>query len=863
MRKFLYKFWLISLLFAALTLSACGSNIIGGASATTTVAVTSSGTNIDSGADDLSDVSADAEEEPDASDETAADRPFAVDVTAGLNGFYKSGVSLPLSVTITSEGEDFEGLLRVIVPGVSYESSAAAYEQEIMLSADTEKTVTMSVYNGSSASLVLQIEDTQGNILQEETVTLQVSSSDKALVGILSDDFTALNYFDGRSLEIEEYFGSSQVAELSEDLIPEEESSLEVLSYLIINSYDTSKLSENQVSAIEAWVRNGGILILGCGSDYRQTLSAFDTDFLTASVGGFVSGTLQLIGGSDSMDFTAEDGIVSISDAGEDMTDVFTESGLAFRQEVGRGQVVLTAFNLGMEPVAGWNAKNEMATLLLQESAVGYSANRIYNINYDTSVGVWTLSSILDEMHDIKNPNIALLAVLLLIFVIVSGPVLYLILKKTDRRGLMWILVPVLSLAVTGGVFLFSRDLRLTTAQSASVTDIFYDSRTDVSSETTYLGILVPGASGADVTLGEQLFAVEPETGYSDYSYSLLDSLFGTNSSDSDLLDYDVALKETTEGYQVSLKNDSTFSSTYLCAKSSSEVEADGLVTEVSKSVTGISGTVTNTTVYDMYGVSVYTDSNAVMIGKLAAGESIAFSEEDNLSLGTYGIEDLLYSYDSSSIYSSYTGASTKNVFYGASGLDEEQWESLGNVFQLFLNRYWYSIESDEAYTFAWIPSWEADYIREADVPESNMAMMVRCDNAPYADYPDASSLTLYEYTSGSPDNWDTDGWMYEADVEVEFDLSTANMSKIYAMFCTDSSEWGTAGDTVTIYAYNVETEDYDELFTDDEMMEFTDGCPYIDEGGVVRMKFTSTVFSSGTSNYDVAPSITVIGGGE
>ncbi|MCD8232448.1 MAG: hypothetical protein LUD14_11710 [Clostridiales bacterium] len=858
MKRFLNKLWMIPLLLASLTFSACGSNIIGGASATTTVAVTSSGTNIDAAADLSSDMSA-AEESDASEEESASDRQFTVEVTAGINGLYKSGVSLPLSVSITSAGEDFEGLLRVIVPGVSYESSATAYEQDIMLSADTEKTVTMSVYNESSASLLLQIEDLHGNILQEETVTLQVSSSDKALVGILSDDYTALNYFDGRNLEIDEYYGSSQTAELSEELMPEAESSLGVLSYLIINSYDTSKLNEDQIAAIEAWVRNGGILILGCGSDYRQTLSAFDSDFLTASVGGFTSGTLQLTGGSDSMDYTVEDGIVTLSDAGEDMTDVFTESGLAYRREVGQGQVVLTAFNLGMEPVAGWNAKNEMATLLLQEAAVGYSAKRIYDINYDTSIGVWTLSSILDEMHEIKSPNLVLLAVLLLIFVLLSGPVLYLILKKLDRRGLMWILVPVLSLAVTGGVFLFSRDLRLTTVQSASITDIYYDSRTDASSETTYLGLLVPGASGANVTLGNNLSAVEPEADYTDHNYSFLDSLFGTGSSDTDLLDYKVVLKETSEGYRVGLTNNSTFCSTYLSADSTSDVEADGLVTEIRKSVTGISGTVTNTTIYDMYGVSVYTDSNTVMIGKLAAGETASFSEEDNLSLGNYGIEDLLYSYGSSSIYST----SMKNIFYGESGLEEEEWENLANVLQLFLNQYWYSIESNEAYTIAWIPSWEADYINEQDIPENNMAIMVRCDNAPYADYPDASSLTLYEYTAGSPDDWDADGWMYEADVEVEFNLSSAKMSEIYAMICTDSSEWGASGDTVTIYGYNLETEGYDELFTDDMTMEFADGCPYIDENGVVRMRFTSTAFSSGTSNYDVAPSITVIGGGE
>ncbi|MCC8150170.1 MAG: MSCRAMM family adhesin SdrC [Lachnospiraceae bacterium] len=543
MKKYRNMILFFALLSALPALSACGSSAT---TASVTVAVpaasTATGTalgNADTSAEE--DTSADEENEDadSAADETPADQQFAIEVTAGLGGYYKSGAALPLSVVLESAGENFEGVLRVIVPGVSYESGAAAYEQDIMLSADTGKTISMSVDNvSSSSSLLLQVEDAQGNVLQEQAIALQAVASEKALVGILSDDFTALNYFDGRSLEINDYSGSSQVVELSGDLLPEQSSGLDVLSYLIINSYDTSKLSEEQIEAIEEWVREGGIMILGTGSDYRQTLSGFESDFVAVSADGFASGTMQLTGGSDSLSFTEADGILTFSaeddnelndldegdgavadDFAEDDSDessdstgndsdvsddstadgsdvsddstadgsndsdeltaddsdasdestaddsdasdelmaddsdaeagntdfsaetarnlsgVFTEEGLVFRRDTGLGQVVLTAFNLGMEPVAGWNAKNEMAALLLQEAADGYSAQRIYSLNYGDSVSAWTLSSVLDGMHDIRNPNIRLLAILLLVFVMAAGPVLYLILKKLTGGG--------------------------------------------------------------------------------------------------------------------------------------------------------------------------------------------------------------------------------------------------------------------------------------------------------------------------------------------------------------------------------------------------------------------------------------------
>ncbi|MCC8150169.1 MAG: hypothetical protein LIO96_01565 [Lachnospiraceae bacterium] len=418
----------------------------------------------------------------------------------------------------------------------------------------------------------------------------------------------------------------------------------------------------------------------------------------------------------------------------------------------------------------------------------------------------------------------------------------------------MWFLVPVLSVAVTGVVFLFSRDLRLTAAQSVSITDISYNAQTNSLSETAYLGILVPGASGADVTLDESLFAVNPMTTFTDYSYSIFGTLLGTDNGSSDTLDYKVALKETADGCRVSMTNDSTFDSTYLKVEISSGLEADGLWSEVTRSITGISGTVTNNTACDMYGVSVFTENNVVMIGKLEAGESVSFTEEDNLVVSTY-IEDMVYAYGSSS-------GSSGNEFYKKSGVAEEQWEELANVLGLFMNQYWYQMDGNDVCAFAWIPEWEADYIADEDVPESNSAMVVRCDDAPYEDYPDAVSLSLYDYSDNMAEDWDTDGWMYTDEVEVAFDLSSAKMSEVYAMICSDSSEWGTT-DTVTIYGYNVDTGGYDELFADDNTVKFDDGCPYIDAGGVVRMKFVSTAFSSEAASYDVAPGITVIGGGE
>lgn len=228
-----------------------------------------------------------------------------------------------------------------------------------------------------------------------------------------------------------------------------------------------------------------------------------------------------------------------------------------------------------------------------------------------------------------------------------------------------------------------------------------------------------------------------------------------------------------------------------------------------------------------------------VIIDELKAGESKSFEESDNQFFKPGYVD--FYSYHFDSI-----------------GDDQDLQEQLADTWNLFTNEYMEYMDSVNVYTFGWIPEWQADYVEEENVEEANTAMIVRKDQVAYEDYPDADAVSLFPYTVGSPNNWDMDGWMYDSEVEVSFDISTV-MTDVYAFIRAedDMSQWGNTGN-VTVYGYNLQTDEYDELFTDGMVMEFPDGCPYIDENGIVKMKFTSSLMDE----TDYAPEITAIGGG-
>ncbi len=760
---------------------------------------------------------------------------FRVRAVPGLDGYYKMGISVPITIYLESLNEDFEGIVRIIVPGGDYSQDAIAYEKNVMLTAGSEKAISMSVDTAYSMSpYKLELENTSGKIVLEYDITLKSQADQNVLTGILSDDFTALNYFDGKFLTLGSYTTTTQIIELNQDTFPDQASALEPLGYLIINSFDTSALNESQYEALKSWVEGGGVLIIGTGADYKQTLSGFQDGFINGDIGALQSGDLTLQTGSDPVAFSEDDGIVALSvEKGNPLEGVLMTPELIWTQEYGQGHVVMTAFNLGMEPVSSWDAKSEMAELLLTASASGYSAQRIENLNYGSSVDIWNLATTLNSLPETTPPNMPLFIVLFVIFVFFAGPGLYLILKAADKREWIWAIVPALSIVVMAGVFLLSRDMRISAPEESSVTALYYDSEKDAASQKVYMGIRVPGASEEKVTLQSNLINLQPMENYSMYSW--FD--FYTNSDDS--YAYKTAVRELPEGYLLTIRNGSTFESSYMTA----DVVADtqnmySLDTEITRNISGIQGTVTNNTGFDLIGVSVYTNNRMVAIGNLKSGESVSFDESDNDYFNAGYVD--FYSYDMPDID------------------DPELEEKYANVWNLFCSEYLYSMKSDAAYTFAYLPEYEADYTVEDDIEETNTAMLVRCDSAPYKDYPDAKSLSLFQYTVGSPQNWDMDGWMQEQEVDVSFDVST-ELNHIYALIRAedDASVWGNSKN-VTVYGYNCQTEEYDVLFTDGLIMEFADNCPYIDETGIIRMKFTSPL----TDGVDYAPEITVIGGG-
>lgn len=191
--------------------------------------------------------------------------------------------SYHIQVTVENNGNDFEGLIR-IVPSYEWQYPCA-YDTEITLAQGSKKQLEISIPGNvldaaDQTVIYVQIIDEKGKEIYQRKFTRAFSEYVAYVqVGILSEDYNALTYMNCGEVPI--YLANNnyeiKCMELTADTVVDE---LANLDYLMIDRYDTASLDREVIEAIQNWVSQGGMLILGTGEYAQAVLGGFDTDFV-------------------------------------------------------------------------------------------------------------------------------------------------------------------------------------------------------------------------------------------------------------------------------------------------------------------------------------------------------------------------------------------------------------------------------------------------------------------------------------------------------------------------------------------------------------------------------------------------------
>lgn len=746
---------------------------------------------------------------------------FKVSVTYGIDGIavYDS----PALVRIRLESSrNFTGSLQLI-PIMHYGRKTVAYGQDISLSAGEAKTFSfVPSALGSDAGIMIQILDEKDKIVYAEQDTVEViGMGEDVLAGILSDDYSALNYFDAIPLQLSGDLTQVNILELSPDDLQVDSSCISILSYIIIDNFDTAKLSDEQYVILKDWVNKGGVLILSLGANYQNVLHRFSDDFITGTFGNlkkqeirwdFTSDqTVEQDGESDILTLPGVDVVpLAVTDAIE--LNSFSQDQTAYKKRSGAGAVVVLSYALGMEPMTTFLERKTVAEKLLKESSVdkiqGMSGYGVQSNIVDMSDGT-ELAKLADQTG---KPSVLLYGGLLLCYVILVGPVLYLVLKAIKQREKIWIAIPAMSCVFTILVYLtgiFYR-VKVPIVNTFSLLNL----QEGLMVEQVYTSVTCPEAKDYVLTLKKDYTEFKNDT-YS-YDYGLFSSYRGVDGSEGT---YDYMIKKQNDGMELLFHTTETFAENSFMVSRTTDNPIGMVTCDLHCYTDGFEGTITNDTDYDLVNVVVNFEAYLYQVGDLKKGEQVTIDRNKLIKTVGYGTF--------SGMYNSYNTFHTTREEYRKFRVDSIMEQELSNVENYNAGCIW-----------AMIDAYEAHLSDSKNLQQNGQAVIYQTFSAAYEDiqgvyYPNLSQMIV----SAQGDYDEQEGMIYSADVTMSYSFEdfpgiTTLENEAYGQ--TPSSY----GEYADVYAYNADSGVYEQIFVQGSTLSGADLQKYIN-GNILILKYS------------------------
>lgn len=602
--------------------------------------------------------------------ETAGD--FSINISYGYSGIAKFGRYMSGKVNLYNKGEDFSGWLQVMTPTMQ---ENAAYRQTFQIEAGAieEAQFDIPVMDDTGILLVSLVND-KGKTVVEYQLPITVDNYQKQVnIGILSNRSEDLYYFD---TEI------TRIFYLDNNNLADDYMGLDLLDIIVINDYETKNLSPKQISAIEQWVAKGGTLVLGTGENGDKTLTGWSIPLnnsgnLTTtstsfglneerldklkqkiisydeerksfskmleerknSINSAYSQTINYLYDYAPSDWAqnlidnlriqlVEKKILDVTLNETMQTVVEAGNSLMESSPLGLGMVQLFTFDLGMT-----EHQSSFGTAVAVEVLQNMSQTKQRQLT-DEVYGKYTNYNIYTSMSytDMENiPKISGYIIMIGIYLLTLSPILYLALKKLDKRNLIWIIVPVLAATFTLIIFMAGSGTRIKEPYIGYVQLLEFNEKDQVE-ENVYFSLTAPYNHQYSITLDGQY----PIYQLSDSSSLLFNSGYPYRTGIIDT-EYTTAIYYGKETTKLEVQNKPAFSPTYYTSENSYPMD-NKLITDLSYTGDEITGKITNKFDFDLTNSMLLIDGNVVDLGKLPRGFSI-LAEGKNSELLVY--EDL------------------------------------------------------------------------------------------------------------------------------------------------------------------------------------------------------------------------------
>lgn len=227
--------------------------------------------------------------------------------------------------------------------------------------------------------------------------------------------------------------------------LPRRVESWATLDRLIWQDTDASALEPEQLAALRGWIAGGGRLVIVGGTTGPDSLAGFPDDVLpyrpVTTTDVAPAALLGLLG-------ELPEGATDLPTMSGSMIDgrALARSGdqvIAAERSYGSGAVTLLGFDPTTEWIRGSDLVDGLWRRLLPPRAAGGP------IVTDDS----QLVSAVSQLPELALPPIGSLVAVLGVYILLIGPINYLVLRRLDRRDWAWITMPVMVVVFTAGSY--------------------------------------------------------------------------------------------------------------------------------------------------------------------------------------------------------------------------------------------------------------------------------------------------------------------------------------------------------------------------------------------------------------------------
>lgn len=559
---------------------------------------------------------------------------FTLDAAVGFDGEYIVGKTAPLKGIITNNGAPFRGELQA--KAYTFEdtgwygtkSGAAEYAifyQELELLQGASQKIDLELNIGTiQRFLQITLVDENGRTVFLQNVDLKPREPNMLAIGVLSERPQDMQILAGmmppntNGADAKFYYGTYF---FDGEGFPSSAALMENFRIIVADGIDFAALTQAQRDALNGWVIGGGMLVIGTGEAGARTLGGLE---LTADVQitGTTAGSLQ---GTP---------VTLASLEGDGVEPLWQESGavLAYQKKEGGGRIILPAFSIATTPVA---AMAETPAILWNICSM---ANNSYlGLDNMTDDRYYRYSS-MSNFPPLGTGTVKLLLGLLAVYIVIVGPMLYLVLKKLDKREKGWIAVPALAVLFVAAVFAVSR------------TSLYGNGMLRMVSK-------VELAEGADTAAAEtDIYLKSADAGSLTYSNEDKLNIFPQKE---DYYYYNLAAGDVNCGYkmlsgnrsEITFYGNQSWQTNYLSAKTT--VQTGGALESTLRLENGrLKGTVTNGTNSGFVDTILNANGTWLRIGQMQAGETLEIDQPvdpDSIGLGSYSTFERLFYDDYSS----------------------------------------------------------------------------------------------------------------------------------------------------------------------------------------------------------------------